>query len=850
MKRTFSTLLALLLLYMSNAHAQAVLPTLWNFSNPAIENPPLGWTTALNTNGNLTYSGSSNSVGGDNISCRLDGTGEAVTIQFAERAGELSYWMRGTGISPNPSFTGTFSVQESVNGTTWTDMRTFTTANPVPASMTRFVSQPSATARYVRFFYTAKELNSNVALDSVMLKQAPACTCPVIVVKYNNIQQANGATVVTGTQTTLNFLLENKGTVDAMTVDSILFTGDAAQDFTVTQHPTTLAANSSGTLTLDFSSGENGSRIAFMNIYTNDPEKNPFTLRLYAIGGTLASEPLMHPAAFQAANIKPFGMDISWQHPATRPEKYLVLRKQNSSVTENPVDGQTYQRGDYIGAAQVMYVGTESPVLKPTFIHANSTYHFKAIAFNGPSGFENYLTAAAPVTSAATPGKQPGTYYSGIQSATATFVSDLSSKISAHDTVFYSSYIPSFVNPFITRDTTQGRKVVNCAYTNLPYVYTEPFLWWTGTNSGQLTREHTYAQSWMPTRNQFSGWPNDNAGKELTEYNDLHNLYPSNQTAANAVRSNLPFGEVVGTPTYISPTGMGKKGLNAAGVEVWEPRDEHKGDVARALFYMCVSYNGLRGNTWTLPSGQDQAVLKKWHFQDLPDNWEIARHEFIASLQKNRNPFIDSVNFACRINFSTMTWIATPPVDCGIKEPRITILSPDNELWTTTGFMNSRKVRWTSDAVDSVKISLFIADTLYMNLGVVKASDTVYTVDDNLVLPVTTGPIAKIKLEATNASYSVFSKPFTIILSGALPESGFSNRIAVYPNPAQNAVNLILKQPQEVKSVILTDAAGRYISALSELNYSNVLHLPASGVYLVHVAGTSETYTVKVVSVQ
>ena len=850
MKRTYPILLALLLLRLTEVNAQAVLPTIWNFSNPAIESPPAGWATALNTNGNLTYSGSSNSVGGDNISCRLDGTGEFVMIQFAERAGELSYWMRGTGIAPSPSFTGTFSIQESVNGTTWTDMRTFSTANPVPSSMTRFVSQPSATARYVRFFYTTKESGSNIALDSVLLKQAPPCTCPVISVKYNNVQQANGATLVTGTQTAINFLLENKGTIDVMSVDSILFTGDAAQDFAVIQQPSAIAANASGTLSIEFSSGDNGSRIAMMNIYTNDPEKNPFTLRLYAIGGTLASEPVMQPSAFKIANVKPYGMDISWQHPASRPEKYLVLRKQGAAVSESPVDGQTYQRGDYIGAAQVMYVGTENPMLKPTFIHANSTYHFKVVAFNGPAGFENYLTTNAPVASAVTPGKQPGSYYSGIQSAATTFVSDLSTKISDHDTVFYSLYIPSFVNPFITRDTTLGRKVVNCAYTNMSYVYTEPFLWWTGTNSGQLTREHTYAQSWMPTRNQFSGWPNDNAGKELTEYNDLHNLYPSNQTSANAIRSNLPFGEVVGTPTYISPTGLGKKGLNAAGIEVWEPRDEHKGDVARALFYMCVAYNGLRGNAWTLPTNQDQAVLKKWHFQDLPDNWEIARHEFIASLQMNRNPFIDSVNFACRINFSNMTFIPNPPVDCGVKEPLITILAPDNEIWTTTGFMNSRAIRWTSQAIDSVKISLFIADTLYMNFTTVKANDTLYIVYDIIELPVTIGQTAKIKLQATNTSFSAFSKPFSIILNGSVNEDLVNARCAMYPNPAKGTVQLMISNPDEVKSVVITDVTGRSVSSLSEVVVSNTIHLPQSGVYYIHIIGLQHRQVLKIISIQ
>jgi len=82
---------------------------------------------------------------------------------------------------------------------------------------------------------------------------------------------------------------------------------------------------------------------------------------------------------------------------------------------------------------------------------------------------------------------------------------------------------------------------------------------------------------------------------------------------------------------------------------VFEPRDEHKGNAARAIFYMCAAYNGVTGNAWVLPNpvsafvnySQEQDVLKKWHWQDPVDEKEIARNDYIESLQNNRNPFID-----------------------------------------------------------------------------------------------------------------------------------------------------------------------------------------------------------------
>jgi hypothetical protein len=184
----------------------------------------------------------------------------------------------------------------------------------------------------------------------------------------------------------------------------------------------------------------------------------------------------------------------------------------------------------------------------------------------------------------------------------------------------------------------------------------------------------------MPT------FPADGSGSapnnvERPEYNDQHHLFPVEFQNCNQVRSNFPLGEVVN----VSGTYLGAKwGFNSNGKFVFEPRDEHKGDAARALFYMATCYNNKNdafGNpqNWkfknpisgTIQYGQDQDVLKAWHYQDLPDAWEIARNDFLDSLQGNRNPFVDSVQYACYIDFSSMTKINTPTLPCntatGIK---------------------------------------------------------------------------------------------------------------------------------------------------------------------------------------
>ena len=209
--------------------------------------------------------------------------------------------------------------------------------------------------------------------------------------------------------------------------------------------------------------------------------------------------------------------------------------------------------------------------------------------------------------------------------------------------MFYSDFDDTYINEFAVRDTTNGDKVVTCVYTGDEYIYSPPF------NFSYITREHSYPQSWMATYGD----------QTLPEYNDYHNLYPTNQNNANAVRSNRPLGEVVTvTSTFLD----GTYGLDSRGKQVYEPRDDHKGNAARAIFYMCAAYNGISSNAWVLPDpiggfvnySQEQDVLKKWHWQDPVDDKEIARNDYIESIQNNRNPFIDSMNYVCYIDFTTM----------------------------------------------------------------------------------------------------------------------------------------------------------------------------------------------------
>jgi hypothetical protein len=252
----------------------------------------------------------------------------------------------------------------------------------------------------------------------------------------------------------------------------------------------------------------------------------------------------------------------------------------------------------------------------------------------------------------------PTDYYTGISTASNTFVADLHAKVNPHDMLYYSDYANTMVRLFAARDTTMNRRVITCVYSGENKIYTEPF----DFTANGYSREHTFCHNWMPT----------NPADALPEYNDYHHLFPTNQNDVNAVRSNYPLGKVV----TVTSSYMGSKyGTDANGHKVFEPRDEHKGDAARAMMYESICYTTVSGNTWNFPTnisssipyGQDQYILKQWHVQDPPDSWEIARNDFIDSLQGNRNPFIDSVDYACYVNFSNMTY-ETLACEASVKE--------------------------------------------------------------------------------------------------------------------------------------------------------------------------------------
>jgi len=637
-----------------NAIAQAVLPTTWSFTTTGL---PTGWTQT----GTTFYTAS----GSTPPACKFDNTADMVTINFASNPGNLTYYITGNSFSG-----GTFLVEESVNGIAWTTLHTFTT---LPAgTYTLFTDVPATASRYIRFNYSNK-VSGNVGLDDVTIAAGAAGPAQEINVKQASTTIVNGGTYTASspvsTMLPTTFTIENLGTTNTLTIASVNITGPAAADFAVGSAPTTVAALSTGNLVINFNPSVAGTRNAIITINSDDADEAAYVINFNGIGGSYATEPTAQSTSLIFSSIKSYRFTGTFTAASGSPDGYIVLRRTGTAVTDIPVDGTIYQRGDVIGNSMVIMSGT-STAFAPLNIVASTNYHFAVFTYNGTGSYRNYLTVAPLTAMVTTLGSmQPASYYSTVSTASASFVTDLHNKINPHTQQFYSNYGPKMVSLFAARDTTGGQRVITCVYSGQEQIYTEPFDW----TANNFSREHTYCHNWMPT-NPASGLP---------EYDDYHHLFPTNQSDANAVRSNYPLGDVV-TASY---TYLGcKLGTDVNGNVVFEPRDEQKGDAARALFYEATCYNGVSGNNWgfvdpisgTIPYGQDQNVLKRWHYQDPPSSYEIARNDFVDSLQNNRNPFVDSVIYACYIDFTSMTKISGMPAPCNTAS--ITDYSTNNDL--------------------------------------------------------------------------------------------------------------------------------------------------------------------------
>ncbi len=174
---------------------------------------------------------------------------------------------------------------------------------------------------------------------------------------------------------------------------------------------------------------------------------------------------------------------------------------------------------------------------------------------------------------------------------------------------------------------------------------------------------------------------------------DIHHVVPSDGRVNN-FRGSLPFGNVA-TANWTSLNGS-KRGSSAMvgySGTVFEPIDEFKGDIARALLYFATRYeNTVDGYTsFDMFNGtEDQVfftwaidVLLDWHYNvDPVDQRERDRNNAAYNFQGNANPFVDHPEYA------NMIWNPSPDNQAPTDPTNLVASNPtDNSIdltWTAS----------------------------------------------------------------------------------------------------------------------------------------------------------------------
>lgn len=270
------------------------------------------------------------------------------------------------------------------------------------------------------------------------------------------------------------------------------------------------------------------------------------------------------------------------------------------------------------------------------------------------------LLALAPPQCTAAP---PSAYYATVDPTTpATLRSSLHEIIDDHTRVPYTSGATDTwdVLELAQRDPADPTRILD-VYRNLSFAVQ-------GGGGGGYDREHVWPRSY--------GFPIN--GPANMPFSDCHMLYLCD-SAYNQERSNKPFR---GCSSFCLELPTQPNAGNGGGVGVYpgqsnwtsgaftsgrfEVNTFRRGDIARAMFYAAVRYEGgvhtgtgafepdleLTDDVSSIASsntGQNEAIahmgflstLLEWHEDDPVDDEECRRNTVVAAFQGNRNPFVD-----------------------------------------------------------------------------------------------------------------------------------------------------------------------------------------------------------------
>jgi subtilisin-like proprotein convertase family protein len=139
-------------------------------------------------------------LGGDTSgvgSAKFDTTADSLTIELPSTAGTISYYLKGNP-SSGTTISGTFLLQESADGSSYTTLHTHTNLSSTAAS---FTDTPLSSTRYLKFLYQTKTAG-NVQLDKIAITAGTSSNPTMSVsISPSSFAENAGSSAATGTVT-------------------------------------------------------------------------------------------------------------------------------------------------------------------------------------------------------------------------------------------------------------------------------------------------------------------------------------------------------------------------------------------------------------------------------------------------------------------------------------------------------------------------------------------------------------------------------------------------------------------------------------------------------------------------
>ena len=193
----------------------------------------------------------------------------------------------------------------------------------------------------------------------------------------------------------------------------------------------------------------------------------------------------------------------------------------------------------------------------------------------------------------------------------------------------------------------------------------------TGVYTGYTITTSDRSDAYNKGINTEHTWPQGKFDSNEPMRGDIHHLFPT-RIEVNGARNNYPFAEIPDNQTSTWYTGAtSQSSIPSSNIDDYseylggtsfEPREDHKGNVARAIFYFWTIYQD-KGNVADDASFFNgmKDVLLTWHDADPVDDAEVARSLGAEAAQGNRNPFIHDTTLVRRAYFGGTPNPATNP---------------------------------------------------------------------------------------------------------------------------------------------------------------------------------------------